>query len=453
MFNLVIATDKNGGIGINNTLPWSFRKDMLYFKHLTTNPINKPIIIYGRNTMESLPNKKLDNRYNIVITSHEIENIVTVPSLNKALEKAKQLSNSSEIFVIGGKQLYEEAFNHYLLDKVYHTYINSIFNCDKYVNIPELEIKKIINYNDIDRNTNIEHNVQLIEGFIKNTAEKQYLRLLDRTLNYGEIRETRNGNVRSIFSQELDFDASHNFPLLTTKKMFLKGIIEELLFFIRGDTDTKKLSNMGIKIWEGNTNREFLDKMKFNYNEGEMGPMYGYQWRFYNKPYNIGNNDLKGIDQLLNLINEIKNNPSSRRLLITDFNPSQVNEGVLYPCHSLILQFYVDNDNISVKMYQRSADLFLGLPFNIASTTLLLYIIAKLVNKKPDRVIITLGDCHIYEEHIEQVKEQLSRTMYNEPKLQLPNFSTLEEVENLTYKDFELVDYTCHPSIKARMIA
>ena len=232
--------------------------------------------------------------------------------------------------------------------------------------------------------------------------------------------------------------------------MFLRGIIEELLFFIRGDTDTSKLSDKGVKIWEGNTNQDFLNKMGFNYKVGEMGPMYGYQWRYFNKPYG---EEKGGIDQLSKLIEDIKNNPNSRRLLMTDYNPSQASQGVLYPCHSLILQFYCNDNNLSVKMYQRSADLFLGVPFNIASTTLLLYIIAKLTNKIPDKVSITFGDCHIYTEHIEQVNRQLKRTPYELPSLQVTNFKTIEEVEKASVKDFTLIDYSCYPGIKAKMIA
>jgi thymidylate synthase len=243
--------------------------------------------------------------------------------------------------------------------------------------------------------------------------------------------------------------------------MFLKGIIEELLFFIRGETDTNKLMEKGINIWKGNTTREFLDKLGLDYKEGMMGPMYGYQWRFFNKSYNDCNqtdcNELHSIDQLKNIIETLKNNPNSRRLIMTDFNPAMVDQCVLYPCHSLIIQFYVSKTEstpkLSIKMYQRSADLFLGLPFNIASTTLLLYIVAKLVNMTPDNVHITLGDCHIYDAHIDAVKEQLSRECFDLPKLIIPDFKTLEEVEQSCYTDYKLENYISHPSIKAQMIA
>ena len=178
--------------------------------------------------------------------------------------------------------------------------------------------------------------------------------------------------------------------------------------------------------------------------------MYGYQWRYFNKPYGEKEG---GVDQFSKLIEDIKNNPNSRRLLMTDYNPCQANQGVLYPCHSLLLQFYCNDNKLSVKMYQRSADLILGVPFNIASTTLLLYIVAKLTNKVPDTVSITFGDCHIYTEHQEQVNIQLSRTPYELPKLELTNFKTIEDVEQATTDDFKLIDYSCYPGIKAKMIA
>jgi dihydrofolate reductase / thymidylate synthase len=466
MFNIILACDKEYGIGRYNSLPWAFGKDMEYFKGLTTsnNPFKKSIVIMGRNTMESLPKKKLSNRINIII-SNKLEdnrvykdNFVVLNTFQKALDYSYGLNgyDSNDIWVIGGKQLYQESFRHRDLDKVYYTFIEGNFNCDTFISFPwdeyEMNLSNSTQFivKDNDRKTN--KTCHLFFNIIKprKDAENQYLNLMNEIITNGERRDTRNGETRSLFSKELNFDVSNSVPLLTTKRMFWKGIVEELLFFIRGEINTLKLEEKGIKIWKGNTNKEFLNKQNLNYEEGCMGPMYGYQWRYFNKPLN---KESGGIDQLKNLINEIKINPTSRRLLITDFNPSQVNEGVLYPCHSLILQFYVEKDMLSVKMYQRSADVFLGLPFNIASTSLLLYIIAKLTNLNPKMVTISLGDCHIYKEHLVQCKEQLSRTTFQLPKLNIPDFKTLKEVENSIFKDYKLLDYNYHPSIKAQMIA
>jgi thymidylate synthase len=278
--------------------------------------------------------------------------------------------------------------------------------------------------------------------------ESQYLEILKDVMLNGEKRQTRNGTTFSKFFKTMSFDLNDGFPLLTTKKMFWKGIVEELLFFIRGDTDTKKLSEKGVKIWEANTSREFLDKMGFtDYEVGDMGPMYGYQWRHFNR-----SEEHEGVDQLKNVIEEIKNNPQSRRILMTDFNPVQVDFGVLYPCHSIVIQFYAESNRLSCCMYQRSSDLFLGEPFNIASTSLLLYIVASITNMQPYLVHLVLGDCHVYENHIDAVTEQLKREPYKLCKLKMTPFKTIEEVENASLQDFVLSDYICHPTIKAEMV-
>jgi dihydrofolate reductase/thymidylate synthase len=457
MFNIILAHDNQFGIGKDNDIPWFFSSDMRHFKTLTTSenfltPQN--IVIMGRKTMETIPNHYLKDRVNIVISKSIInntannKNIIIVDSFTEALKKA--YTYNGDVWVIGGSYVYNVAFKHQDLNKIYITNINGNFNCDVFVKIPEYKINKKYSIKEKDTNTNIIYNIDFIEATPLYSSEQQYLILLKDIIQYGNKRQTRNAIVYSDFSREITFNVSKYFPLLTTKKMFFKGIVEELLFFIRGDTNTLNLSEKGIKIWEGNTSQEFLNKMNLDYKVGDMGPMYGYQWRYFGKPYNENNG---GVDQLINLINEIKTNPTSRRLLMTDFNPQQANEGVLYPCHSLILQFYVNNDYISVKMYQRSADLFLGLPFNIASTTLLLYIIGKLTNLKPEKVSITLGDCHIYECHLEAVKEQLSRNPLELPTLEIPDFKNLEDVEKSEYKDYVLKNYSSHPSIKAEMVA
>ena len=227
--------------------------------------------------------------------------------------------------------------------------------------------------------------------------------------------------------------------------MFWKGIVEELLFFIRGETNTKKLSKKGIHIWDKNTSKDFLKSNHLHYQEGEMGPMYGYQWRRFNGE--------SGMDQLSNIIDLIKKEPTSRRLLITDFNPLQVHLGVLYPCHSIIIQFYIKKDRLHCNTYQRSGDLFLGIPFNISSSSLFLSIISHLTNLKVGSVNLILGDYHIYDSHIDSVKEQLKRTPYSLPSLVMKDFKSLKEVEESTYEDYSLENYESHPSIKIDMVA
>ena len=313
--------------------------------------------------------------------------------------------------------------------------------------------------NDINHNTKLRK--FLVENYIikstigdtlhltlANSEYKNYLHLLENVLLNGDILKSRNDdNILSIdCPNNLVFENINElFPLLTTKKMFIRGIIEELLFFMRGNTNTKLLEEKNVNIWKGNTSRKFLDdKGFFSYEEGEMGPMYGKQWR-----------NFLGIDQLDNLIKKIKNENKDdlRRLLLTDFNPLEVESGVLYPCHSIIIQFFIRDDKLNMFTYNRSSDLFLGLPFNIAMSAIILILIAKCCNKIPYKLTISLGDAHIYRNHIEQVKEQINRIPYKFPKLTInKNINNISDIENLSFEDFNLENYISHPKIIAEMI-
>ena len=287
-------------------------------------------------------------------------------------------------------------------------------------------------------------------------------------LEHGELRQTRNAETISLFHIDMGFNLRDEFPLLTTKKVFWKGILEELLWFIRGDTDAKHLAEKGVHIWDGNTSREYLDSIGLNhYREGEAGCVYGAQWRSFNKPYvPLNERDAETekkeqydvnakppkTDQLGTIIYELRNNPTSRRLFMSAWNPSQVQQMCLPPCH-VSYQFYRTKDGyLSCHMTQRSGDLFLGVPFNIASASLLTYIIAHMTGLKPDKVYITVGDSHIYFNHVDAVKEQLSRTPYQHPRLVI-KCAPKQRIEEYTSQDFEIVDYKCHPTIKARMVA
>jgi dihydrofolate reductase/thymidylate synthase len=450
-FSVVLATDNNYCIGKDNTLPWNFEIDMKHFKNLTS-PNNvfghKNILIMGRRTWESMGCKDLPNRLNYVITSQEIEphhNTLFFKDFYSAYCQAR--NSKGEIWVIGGSKLYDTALRHWACNKVYWTFIDGDFKGDIHFNISKYPINWYdeIEYNEINKLDNLEYKLYFKMGYVKHGVEAQYLHILDDLITTGEERLTRNGLTYSKFNKTITWDLADGFPLLTTKKVFWKGIVEELLFFIRGETDTTKLSAKGVKIWEANTTREFLDSIGFtNYPVGEMGPMYGFQWRNFNE---------QGIDQLSKLINDIKKDPHSRRLLMTDFNPAQAHLGVLYPCHSIILQFYVEKGRLSCNMYQRSSDCLLGKPFNIASTSLFVHIISCLTGFNVGKVSIIAGDYHLYQTHLEQAKLQLSRTPYDLPKLEMKHFKTLEEVENSTLEDYKIVEYQSHPAIKAQMVA
>ena len=286
-----------------------------------------------------------------------------------------------------------------------------------------------------------------------NNNEEGYLNLLNYVLNNGIRRETRNGFTYSHFGSLLRFNVNNGttFPLLTTKKVFFRGIVEELLWFLRGSTNSKELEDKGINIWKGNSTREYLDSIGFyDYPEGYLGPIYGYQWRSFNG----------SIDQLRYILEELELN-NSRRAILTAWNPVQLKEQALPPCHILYNFYKYDNDNLCCMMYMRSADLFLGVPFNIASTTLLTMIIAKVMNMKVKDICISICDVHIYDEHIEQVKNQLSNEIYKLPeviiKKEFDNNKILsinekiKWIEELKYEDFELNNYKSHSSLKAIM--
>ena len=459
MFNIIVAVDSNNGIGLNNKLPWIIREDLNFFKMMTTGKKNN-VVIMGRKTWESIPEKykPLANRFNIILS-----NTLELNTSEKKYENCKVMNNFEDAlnfvetfsfditWVIGGSSIYKVALEHPKLDLIYINKINKNYNCDIFIKLPAITCleKKSTSVMDILNNCNVQLDYSIYKLDTMN-SEYEYLKILMKVLIQGNKRNTRNGKTLSLFGGQLKCDLQKGFPLLTTKKMFFRGIVEELLFFLKGETDTNKLMDKNINIWKGNTTKEFLQSRNLDYPEGYMGPMYGYQWRFFNKPYDEKEG---GIDQLKNVIEKIKNDPTNRRILMTTYNPVQDEQGVLTPCHSIVLQFYVNDGKLSTHMYQRSADVFLGLPFNIASTSLLTHIIANLTNLKLGEVIISLGDYHLYNTHIEQAKKQLSRLPKTLPTLKInKKLEKIDDINNLEYKDFEIDNYVCYPSIKAVMM-
>ncbi len=259
---------------------------------------------------------------------------------------------------------------------------------------------------------------------------KNYLELLSHVMNNGVDRSDRTGTgTRSVFGYQMRFDLNDGFPILTTKKLHLRSIIYELLWFLRGDTNIKWLNENGVSIWD-----EWADK------NGDLGPVYGYQWRSWPAP------DGRHIDQIKNVLQMIEKNPDSRRLIVTAWNPALVDEMALPPCHCLF-QFYVANGKLSCQLYQRSADIFLGVPFNIASYALLTMMIAQVCGLKLGEFVHTLGDAHLYSNHFEQAKEQLTRQ-----PLVLPQMKINPDVKDLfafKFEDFTLENYVSAPHIKA----
>lgn len=284
-----------------------------------------------------------------------------------------------------------------------------------------------------------------------NFEELKYLELIDELIKNGDESLDRTGTgTKSLFGKQLKFSLEDNtLPLLTTKKVFFRGVVEELLFFLRGETQTKLLEEKGINIWKGNTSREFLDKKGLNYlEEGDLGKGYGFQWRSFG-----GSQEhcINGIDQIAYLIDGIRNDPYSRRHIVTAWNPQQLDEMALPPCH-WSFQMYVRNGKLSCLWNQRSVDTFLGLPFNIASYALLTHIIAKCSNLEAKEIIFNGGDVHLYNNHIEQAKIQLEREPFKFPKIKInKEIKNISDIENLEFKDFELIGYESHKTIEAKM--
>lgn len=289
-------------------------------------------------------------------------------------------------------------------------------------------------------------------------GEKPYLELLKDIIENGERREDRTGTgTLSVFGRQLRFDISKSVPIVTTKSFAWRTCIKELLWFMRGSTDATELSAEGVKIWDGNTTRNALDRRGLtHYEVGDIGPGYGFQWRHFGASYKgckSKDHGEGGVDQLQNVIDQLKNDPQSRRIFMSAWNPCKLDEMALPPCH-ISCQFYVTNSReLCCHMYQRSADGFLGLPFNIFSYTALTYILAKMTGLKPKELIISIGDAHIYLDHVDQVNEQLSRPPYDSPTLTVSDrVSTITNVEEVNVvDDFCLSGYKFHPPIKATM--
>jgi thymidylate synthase len=257
---------------------------------------------------------------------------------------------------------------------------------------------------------------------------KQYIDLLNHVLKNGTHKSDRTGTgTISVFGYQSRYDLSEGFPVLTTKKLHLKSIIHELLWFLTGDTNVKYLQDNGVRIWN-----EWADE------NGDLGPVYGYQWRSWPTP------DGRHIDQISQVVDSLKNNPDSRRHLVCAWNVGQIDEMKLPPCH-ILFQFYVADGKLSCQLYQRSADIFLGVPFNIASYALLTMMMAQICDLKPGEFIHTLGDAHIYINHLEQVKLQVTRKPYHLPQMKIN--PEIKNIFNFKYDDFELVGYQSHPHI------
>lgn len=465
-FNVIFATTDDYLFGVNNQLPWtSVKEDMQHFNRITTDTFNKNTIVMGKHTWLSLPNK-LSDRINVVISS----------SLNTGLfdECYKTLDDfiinhkpDGKVFIIGGNNLIEECLTKYknLVSNIYYSVIKKNIKSHIYTNQKIYFNKSIIDtlnkYLIKERKTDIVH---FYHYKLPKHEEHNYLNLLNKLINNGNYRQTRNAKTYSLFGDTLTFDLKKGFPLLTTKKTFARGIFEELIFFLKGQTNSKILEEKGVNIWKPNTTPEFIEKCNLPYGEGDMGPMYGFVWKHFGAEYVDCHTDYsnKGFNQIEYVLHLLSTDPYSRRILMTTYNPEQAGQGVLYPCHSIVIQFYItdyaDKKMVSMNMYQRSVDFCCGVPFNIASNAFLLHLICNTLNIKnncdnyyPDKLNLIMGDIHIYENHIEQAIEQIKRVPYDFPMIHIKNKHS--NIEHYKWDDVELINYNSHPPIKYEMVA
>jgi dihydrofolate reductase / thymidylate synthase len=475
-FTIVFATDMGGLFGLSGALPWKNSDDLKHFNRVTSDSFQTPILLMGRNTFQSLP-KKLEGRQHVVLSSSTtVEGAdAVVSSIDEVL--TNEAFQDKMVFAIGGKHLIEDLwFKHRAhIDSIYYTKIHqntsvSPTDSDAAVYISESMLEGIMAHVTAEKRVN---DATFYKIVLHPHEEYQYLNLLDNCLKHGSVRKTRNATTHSSFNSTIQFDLKRGFPLLTTKKVFMRGIFEELMFFMKGQTDSKLLEDKGVNIWKPNTTKEFISSCGLSYEEGDMGPMYGWNWKHFGATYVDKSTDYigKGYDQIAYVLDLLKHDPFSRRILMTTYDPSNARKGVLYPCHSIVIQFYVkevdDKYFVSMTMYQRSVDLACGLPFNIASNALLLHLICEVLNAQgssddgtavaaahkyvPDILYIVLGDIHIYEQHVMNVKEQLTRTPHPFPTLHFKHMHS--SIESYVFEDIEIVEYVCHPPIKYTMVA
>jgi len=491
--NCILAVDTNNGIACRNILngiltsyiPWNLKGEMSLFKKTTcktNNSSKQNAVIMGRTTWECIPekNRPLKDRLNIIITTQDLKHdgALFFDSPEQAIVELNKRSDIESIFIIGGEKLYNQYINSFETTNLYITKINKNYNTHVIINMDD----KILNqYNKISSeqhqfvDLNSDNNELVNATFEKYTRkshpELQYLNILKEIIENGHYRQTRNAKTYSLFGKYMEYDLTDGkFPLLTTKKMFLRGIFEELVFFLTGSTDTKLLENKSVNIWKGNTSREFLDSLGPNfksYEVGDMGPMYGYQLLHFNAEYHGCNFDYsnQGINQVQNIIDLLINDRYSRRIIMTTFNPSQADCGVLSPCHGIVIQFGIQNDNeLCCHMHQRSADWVLGEPFNIASYAILMHIICEIVNNNinlsvNERLILgklsmSFGDVHIYDEHIEVAREQIKRESFEFPTLKInKKLTSLQDLNDFKFADIKLENYNSHSTLKANMVA
>ena len=461
---IIVAVDQKNGIGNRklNTIPWHSKHDMAWFKTTTTtvkDPSKRNAIVMGYRTFLSMNKKHLPERENFVIDKNVTSYYKTIDSLRQEKD-----SNIETIFVIGGASIYEEALLDWRCSKLYITNILGDFKCDVFfpdhIGLTVNERWILSTVKDLAKDILVqEYNRPTTEFWVnktQNPEENAYINLVRQIINRGRFKPDRTGvGTKQLVGCTLRFNLSNmTMPLFTTKKMAWRWIVEELRWFIKGSTDTKELSDLGVHIWDANSSRSFLDKVGLKKNEvGDVGPAYGFQWRHWGATYFNCHTDYKGtgFDQLQQCINDIITVPSSRRILMYAWNPDQTKQMALPPCH-VLYQFFVNEDTktLTCLLYQRSADVALGVPFNIASASLLTHIIAHICGLKAEELVWMAGDTHIYKNHIETLQKlQLTRTGFGFPHISFRR--PLANIDDFITDDVILHNYHHQGDVRMEM--
>ncbi|XP_015933832.1 bifunctional dihydrofolate reductase-thymidylate synthase isoform X1 [Arachis duranensis] len=501
-YQVLVAATPDMGIGKDGKLPWKLPTDLKFFKEVTvttSDPGKKNAVVMGRKTWDSIPHKyrPLPGRLNVVLTRSDsfdiaiAENVVICRSMAYALELLAEPPYSlsiEKVFVIGGGQIFRETLNAPGCEAIHITEIQTRIECDTfmppvdssvfqlwYSSFPKVEnnilysfttyvrVRRLVERATQNTDPVLDNNSDTVKFDFKNFSflpkmilerheEYKYLRLVEEIISEGTAKDdrTRTGTL-SKFGCQMRFNLRRNFPLLTTKKVFWRGVVEELLWFISGSTNAKLLQEKGIHIWDGNASREYLDRLGLtDREEGDLGPVYGFQWRHFGARYTNMHADYsgQGFDQLLDVITKIRHNPNDRRIILSAWNPADLKLEALPPCH-MFAQFYVANGELSCQMCQRSADMGLGVPFNIASYALLTCIIAHVCELVPGDFIHVIGDAHVYQNHVKPLQEQLQNLPRPFPTLKIN--PEKKDIDSFVASDFELSDYNPHQKIEMKM--
>ncbi|CAL5377146.1 unnamed protein product [Camellia sinensis] len=489
-YQVVVAATQNMGIGKDGKLPWKLPSDLKFFKDVTlttSDPVKKNAVIMGRNTWESIPleHRPLPGRLNVVLTrsgSFDIataENVVICGSIGSALEllaASPYCLSIEKVFVIGGGQILREALNAPGCDAIHITEIETNIECDTfipavdmsvflpwyssfplvennirysfttYVRVKNITIEPLSQVNGLKSDNSLNFDKFEVKKFsflpkmiFEKHEEYLYLRLVQDIISDGTSKDDRTG--------------TGTLSKFGCQKVFWRGVVEELLWFISGSTNAKinVLQGKGIHIWDGNASRDYLDSIGLvDREEGDLGPVYGFQWRHFGARYTNMHADYTGLgfDQLSDVIDKIKNKPDDRRIILSAWNPSDLKLMALPPCH-MFAQFYVANGELSCQMYQRSADMGLGVPFNIASYSLLTFMIAHVCDLVPGDFVHVIGDAHVYRTHVRPLQEQLQKLPKPFPILKIN--PEKKDIDSFVADDFKLMCYDPHQKIEMKM--